>query len=184
MIINVSTLLSEPLGSSRDYHPVGDLVSVPDSGFERTVSADLHLMRSPRGVLVSARVDYDVDADCARCARPIALALVVSFDEEYVHVEDPGATARGRSVDADDFLIDEHRHLDLSEAVRQYEASAIPLHPLCRPDCRGLCPTCGADLNDAECACPAGRIDERWGALGILAEQLRTTEDGHGSPEA
>ncbi|MEX2228108.1 MAG: DUF177 domain-containing protein [Dehalococcoidia bacterium] len=184
MIINVSTLLGEPLGSSRDYHSVCEQVSVLEPAFERTVSGDVHLIRTPRGVLVSARLDYEVDALCARCARPFTLPVTVAFDEEYVHREDPHATARGRIVDADDFVVDEHRHLDLSEAVRQYEPSALPLVPLCRPDCRGLCPVCGSDLNEADCACRTGPIDERWGALGTLAERLRTREDANGGSEA
>jgi uncharacterized protein len=184
VIINVSTLLGEPLGSSRDYSPVDERVSVRDDAYERVVAGRVHLIRSPRGVLVSARFDYDVASECARCARAFELPLRVAFDEEYVLLEDPHTTARGRKVDADDFTIDEHRHLDLSEAVRQYEASALPLYPLCRPDCRGLCPTCGADLDDADCACGTAIIDARWGALGALAERLHPTEDGHGSSEA
>lgn len=184
VIINVSTLLGEPLGSSRDYHPVHEPVSVPAAAYERTVSGDVHLIRSRRGVLVSARLTLEVDAECARCALAFRMPVAIAFDEEYVHLEDPHATARGRAVDADDFVIDEHRHLDLSEAVRQYEASAQPLLPLCRPDCRGLCPVCGSDLNEAECACRTGPTDESWGALGVLAERLRTREDGDGGSEA
>ena len=184
MIINVSTLLGEPLGSSRHYRPVGEPVSVPADGYARTVSGDVHLIRSLRGVLVSARLDFEIEVECARCARTFPLPVTVNFDEEYVHREDPHATARGRTVDADDFLIDERRHLDLSEAVRQYEQSALPLVPLCRPDCRGLCPVCGSDLNEAACGCRTGPVDERWGALGALAERLRTKEDGNGGSKA
>lgn len=184
MIINVSTLLGEPLGSSRHYRPIGEPVSVPSAGYARTVSGDVHLIRSQRGVLVSAQLEYEIEAECARCAQTFRLPVAVAFDEEYVYPEDPHATARGRSVDADDFVIDERRHLDLSEAVRQYEQSALPLLPLCRPDCRGLCPVCGSDLNEAACACQVGPVDERWGALGALAERLRTKEDGDGGSEA
>ena len=184
VLINVSTLLSEPLGSTRDYRPEHELVSVSDEGYERHVSGRVHLIRSRRGVLVGARLAYDVPATCARCAREFPLRTVVEFDEEYVQVDDPNLTTRDTVVDPDDFVIDEHRHLDLSEAVRQYELSALLLHPLCRPDCRGLCAICGTDLNESSCSCGTAGHDARWGALGTLAERLRTGEDAHGGSEA
>jgi len=184
VLINVSTLLREPLGSSRDYRADTEAVAVPSAAFHRSVSGRVHLMRSERGVLVSARFDYEVPLECARCLRTFEAPLSVEFDEEYVALDDPHATARGQRVDPDDFLVDEHRHLDLSEAVWQYEQSALPLLPLCRPDCAGLCPACGADRNEARCGCDAGESDTRWGALRALADQLRTREDGDGGSEA
>jgi uncharacterized protein len=47
----------------------------------------------------------------------------------------------------------------------------IPMKPLCRPDCAGLCPTCGADLNQTRCAC-AKSVDPRWAGLAVLRDRL------------
>ena len=185
MLINVSTLLQEPLGSSRDYRATDELATVPEADFERRVSGRVRLIRSQRGVLVSAALNYEVELECARCARTFRAPITVTFDEEYVLAEEGARPdADEPPLDPDDFRIDEHRHLDLSEAIRQYELAALPLLPLCRPDCRGLCPTCGADLNEAPCACRAAETDERWGALSALADQLRAREDDHGASEA
>jgi uncharacterized protein len=184
VLINVSTLLREPVGSSREYLADGELVSVPSAGYERHVSGRVRLIRSERGVLVTARLTEEVELECGRCLRPLTTTVPIEFDEEYVALDDPHVQNGQREVDADDFLIDEHRHLDLSEAVRQYEQSALPLLPLCRPDCAGLCPICGSDLNETRCACGAAASDNRWAALRALADELKTAEDGDGGSEA
>ena len=58
--------------------------------------------------------------------------------------------------------------LDLSDVLRQYLLTDEPLKVLCREDCLGLCPECGADLNTEKCKCDAPDIDPRWGALAAL----------------
>ncbi len=74
--------------------------------------------------------------------------------------------------DPDAFLIDPHQILDLTEALRQYRVMAEPMQPLCQPDCLGLCPRCGYNLNQGPCGCPRQQVDVRWAALGELAEKL------------
>jgi uncharacterized protein len=65
----------------------------------------------------------------------------------------------------DAFTIDAHHILDLSEAVRQYTVINIPMKPLCKPNCAGLCPQCGANRNEAPCQCPQEQGDPRWAVL-------------------
>ena len=72
------------------------------------------------------------------------------------------------------FTIDEHHILDLTEAVRQYALLALPMKPLCRQDCAGLCPTCGHNLNQGGCGCPPQGPDPRWSGL----NKLLLTKDG------
>ncbi len=183
MLINVATLIQEPIGHDRRYRAEDEVVSVPDEGYERRITGTVRLIRSERGVLVSADLDLSpVEQECARCLEPFETPLHLAFDEEYVVSRDP-ATGLRIEADQDDFRIDGAWHLDLSEAVRQYEASALPIRPVCRPDCRGLCPVCGQNLNHRTCDCGTAVASERWGALATLAEQLRQ-EDHHGRPEA
>lgn len=183
MLINVSTLLQEPIGYARRYAVEREPVAVPAYGFAQEISGALRLIRSERGVLVTATLDLaPVTLPCARCLEPFDAPITVDFDEEYVLDQDP-LTGRPLPVEADDFRIDGHRHLDLSEAVRQYEESALPIRPLCRADCRGLCPRCGSNLNLGPCGCAAADPDHRWSALGRLQQRLGM-EDSHGAPEA
>jgi uncharacterized protein len=66
-------------------------------------------------------------------------------------------------------MIDEHHLLDLSEAIRQNALLAVPMKPLCREDCSGLCQQCGKDLNKGQCDCNKSEIDPRWAKLADLA---------------
>jgi len=183
VLINVSTLLQEPVGHARRYQVDHEPVAVPESRFAQEISGSVRLIRSERGVLVTADLDLaPVDMQCGRCLEMFETPVSVEFDEEYVLDHDP-VTGRRVEVDVDEFRIDHQRHLDLSEAVRQYEESALPLRPLCRPDCRGLCPRCGHNLNTGPCGCAAAASDDRWSALARLQERLGT-EDGDGAPEA
>jgi uncharacterized protein len=101
-----------------------------------------------------------VEADCRRCLEPVRVA--VSDEPHALFVEEDDADA---GDDPDVFLIDPRAHaLDLRRAVREQWLLAAPAFVVCREDCRGLCPTCGANLNDGPCACPP-KSDRRWDAL-------------------
>ncbi|MQC16688.1 MAG: DUF177 domain-containing protein [Chloroflexi bacterium] len=187
MLINVATLIQEPIGHARRYDADGEAVAVPEQDFEQVVTGPIRLIRSERGVLVSASFDLEpVGLQCDRCLQLFEAPLHIEFDEEYVVVRD-ATTGRRTEIDSDDFVIDGTWHLDLSEAVRQYEESALPIRALCRPDCRGLCATCGQNLNEHECGCDQLATQPQWDALAVLAEQLRSGQDEEeqdGAPEA
>jgi uncharacterized protein len=185
VLINVSTLLNEPLGNTRVYDVTDEPASVPGQAYARSVSGRVRLIRSERGVLVWARLRLEVPLECARCLKGYAHPVSVEFTEEFIDPQSERATARGQKIDPEDFKIDQWRHLDLSEAIRQYEESARPIVPVCREDCEGLCPSCGQDLNEARCSCPGGQVEDHWGALAGLAERLKEDEEKrNGRPEA
>ena len=62
--------------------------------------------------------------------------------------------------------------IDLVPMVRENLLLDAPLAPLCRPDCAGLCPTCGVDHNDVDCDCAPTSVDPRWDALSQLKANL------------
>ena len=107
----------------------------------------------------------------------------MSIAEEFVPRVDLLTGEPVTPLDADELQIDELHQLDLSEAVRQYEQTAIPLQPMCWPDCAGLCPQCGRNRNHGRCDCaeraPAGPFE----ALAGLSERLRA-EERDGATEA
>jgi len=176
VLINVSTLLLEPVGSARSYVAQAERVNVEEAGYVRTIDGTIGMIRSDRGILVRADLHMIAALECGRCLAPVEQELTIAFDEEFVPERRPDTGEPTPDLTPEEFRIDEHRHLDLSEAVRQYEQSAIPLQPLCRDDCAGLCPSCGQNLNEAQCGCPRQNTDHRWGALTGLADQLRDQE--------
>ncbi|MEZ4503794.1 MAG: DUF177 domain-containing protein [Dehalococcoidia bacterium] len=183
MLLNVATLLREPVGAARHIEVVDERVEVPDEGYERVVNGDVRLLRTQRGILVRAHLELTTDLECSRCLRTFEAPLELDIDEMFAMLRDPITREPVEGIEADDFKVLDEQYLDLSDAVRQYEESTRPISPLCRPDCRGLCPTCGADLNDGDCACAPEVVSERWSALAGLAERLRT-EESHGRSEA
>lgn len=183
MIFNVSTLLSEPVGAIRTYEVEDEQARVPEEDYQRSVRGDLRLLRTTRGVLVHATLTVRPPLECASCLAPLERDLELDFDEEFVTETDPITGEPLEDIGPDDFLIRDHQHLDLSEAVRQYEQSTLPLRPICRPECAGLCPQCGQNLNEQACGCCKDKVDGRWSGLAGLAERLRT-EDRDGSAEA
>jgi uncharacterized protein len=168
MRFNVSGLLLEGIGATREY----ELDSVLESpGHEpEQVKGQLEFLRTRAGVLVRAHLSLVEPECCSRCLKPLDELVEIGFEEEFQNVLDPrtGAPTPKDEIDSDAFLIDERHTLDLSEAVRQYREVSLLMKPLCRPDCKGLCPVCGADLNEAACGHNAEPIDGRWAGLAEL----------------
>jgi uncharacterized protein len=180
---NVSTLLQDPVGSSREVVLENEEASVPEYGYVSHVVGRVRLLRSPRGVLVHADLIVRPHLTCSRCLEEFDQPLSLVIDEEYVPMQDP-ITGGTVEADPDEFRIDERNHLDLSEAVRQYEIAALPLQPICREQCAGLCPVCGQNLNERRCDCKQPEATGAWADLASLSEQLRAAEDDRGGTEA
>jgi DUF177 domain-containing protein len=175
--VNVATLLQEHIGSSRDFEFDAEPVDVPAFDYHRVVDGTLHLVRTERGVLVHASLHFCLPLECARCLEPFIDELDLDFDEEFVLGHPHPVTRELPEREEGDFLIDDHWHLDLSEAVRQYEQSAVPLIALCRPDCPGFVAASSAVPSEPSTA------DRRWSALSGLAARLHE-EETDGAPEA
>jgi uncharacterized protein len=169
---NVATLLREPVGSTRSYD-VDDMAAVPENGAVRRehVTGHADLLRTKDGVLVRARLRSDQHERCARCLRDLELELPFEIEEEFYPIVDILTGVKVEPPDAHGaFRIDDRHILDLSEAIRQYSMMTAPMAPLCRADCRGLCPRCGRDWNEGPCDCEP-EPDERWSALAELLEK-------------
>ena len=167
MRFNVSELILDRIGASRTFEV--DTVRAVSEDESRGVQGTVEMVRTDDGVLVRAHLSLDEEAACSRCLRPLVERVPLEFEEEFRLMADPGSGALiERESDSDVFLIDEQHLLDLSEAVRQYRETALEMAPLCRPDCKGLCPSCGSDLNAGPCGCGVGAIDGRWAKLATL----------------
>jgi uncharacterized protein len=143
-----------------------DVLGVP-SGTD--VELDLRLEAVMEGVLVTGSVRSRVTGECVRCLDPVEQVLDADFQELYVY---PGVEVE--SEDAAETLRLDGDLLDLEQVLRDTVVLALPLLPLCRADCPGLCPTCGAHLAEDPTHDHAA-ADPRWAALQSLIE--RTSEE-------
>ncbi|HEX4489778.1 MAG TPA: DUF177 domain-containing protein [Acidimicrobiia bacterium] len=156
----VTDLLRRP-GAKRAVHLEG---AVPDLGAgtvvvgpDDLVRIDAVLERIPEGIVVRGEVDVAWTAECNRCLGPMRGELAIGIDELFETDPIDGETYR---LDGDS--------IDLEQIVRDHVVLELPTAPRCRDDCRGLCPTCGADRNDVDCGCVEEVGDPRWAALGSL----------------
>ena len=107
----------------------------------------------------SGQMSGEVDEECRRCLGPAR----VTVDEE-LHLLFADATDE-ESDDSDVYMLEPRATtVDLRPAVREQWLLAVPGFALCREDCKGLCPRCGADLNLGPCSCEPD-VDPRWAAL-------------------
>jgi uncharacterized protein len=152
MRVNVAQLLKQPVGTRRSYkvEELGDA----GEGESWHLEGELELTRTDKGILVQATLETGMNLVCSRCLAMLDYPLTLDIEEEFFPVVD---IATGIILPSPEestaFTIDEHHILDLSETVRQYMLLATPLKPLCRPDCAGICPGCGANLNQSSCSC-------------------------------
>jgi uncharacterized protein len=126
------------------------------------------------------RIGATLQLACGRCLTPFPQRVDTDIDLTYVPVQPPAGTsakdAKPRGTDEEVELQDEdlntsyyHDHvLDLGEMLREQFYLALPMRPLCRPDCQGLCPSCGIDRNVDTCQCQTDWVDPRLSGLKAL----------------
>lgn len=119
-----------------------------------TIEIDLEAESMSDGVVVKGSVRAAFQGECRRCLSPLAGYIDVDIRELYqVEVTDPDAFA----------IIGDQ--IDLVPMVRETVLLELPDAPVCQPDCAGLCPQCGVDLNVVTCECVTETVDPRWAAL-------------------
>jgi uncharacterized protein len=135
----------------------------------RNLKGEVKVTRLSDGLLVQGDVQADVDVLCSRCLDNITLSVDARLEEQFkptVDVETGRVIKReDEAQDEDAFAIDPNHHMDLSEPIRQALLVALPMRPLCREDCKGLCPICGANRNTTDCGHTDEPMDSRWEGL-------------------
>jgi uncharacterized protein len=164
LVVDVADLLHRP-GNSRREHLEADLDGlnaaggrVPDGAL---VTLDLRLEALNAGIVVTGVIATEWEGECRRCLRPIRSRMQVPVQE--IFEADP--------VEGETSKLDVNR-IDLEPLAREVVLLELPLAPLCRDDCPGLCPVCGADKAESESSGGCGHdeqaVDIRWAGLGDL----------------
>jgi uncharacterized protein len=170
-VVPVPDLLHAP-GARRHVNVCGPLRDVAVAGSElddgADVCVDATLESVQEGILASGTVRAPWHAECRRCLAPVRGEVAASFRELFE--EDP---TEGESYPL------RHEQIDLAALAREVVVLELPAAPLCREGCLGLCPRCGADLNEGSCDCVPEDRDPRWAALDALRPvgDARTEDD-------
>lgn len=148
--------------------PIADLDRSDLQGLS-PVECEGKIVRIDAGCLLTARLAWELEMRCDRC--------LAAFQEpredrlEVLLVGGPGHAGAGEhELQEEDFGVMkvEGEVLDTEPLISEQVQLGLPVKPLCRPDCAGLCPGCGADLNHEPCRCESKPTDPRWAALAAL----------------
>jgi uncharacterized protein len=168
LTLSVAEILGRP-GEYRDVtvrKPLPGVAVTLARLSDRRLEADLRIESVVEGVLVTGPVHGDVELKCRRCLEEFDSSVALRVCELFVS----STTERGAE---DDVYRVAGTEIDLAPMLTDAVALALPLNPLCRPDCKGLCAQCGEDLNEGACDCRDDGIDPRWADLAPLRAHLK-----------
>ncbi|WP_054956442.1 YceD family protein [Paenibacillus dakarensis] len=110
---------------------------------------------------VHGRLKGQLEMTCSRCLKPVTEQLDIPFHEVFQPVEDPDNV----QDESEDITYVKGESVDLAEYVEEAFILYLPFAPVCSEDCKGLCPSCGKDLNEGSCNCDTEVIDPRLAGL-------------------
>jgi uncharacterized protein len=176
-IVPVAEILGRP-GHYRDFEiaqPVPGARTTLARADQGPTSARLRAESVVEGILVTGRVTGRAMSECARCLSEVRLELDLEVCDLFVA---PGHEPDDATDDAYEVI---GTDIDLEPMLRDAVTLSLPLNPVCRPECKGLCSHCGSDLNRGECGCVLEERDPRWTALDDL--RLRLERDSTGAAD-
>ncbi len=157
LTVNVADLLRRP-GQRRDESLEAVLAGLSVLGSkvpeDAPVQVEVHLESLNEGMVVKGTAEAPWVGECRRCLRPVEARLSSPLLEVYEAHPTEGETQLLAGTE-----------IDLEPVAREAVLLELPLAPLCRDDCAGLCPRCGADRNEAPCGCSTDEPDPRWSPL-------------------
>jgi uncharacterized metal-binding protein YceD (DUF177 family) len=129
----------------------------------------------PREYLADGSSRFTADLSCSRCAEEYPFASSSEFHLRFR--PRPQATPEGEEIEITPDELDiefyTERVIPLRDLAFEQVQLSVPMKPLCDEKCLGLCPECGANRNRESCACAASIVDDRWGALHKISEELK-----------
>jgi uncharacterized protein len=149
--INVGFLVNQPIGTSRDIQFEFPAIRLSSDLEITQFSSTVQVGRTPQGILVQAQANGTTPAQCVRCLIDFQLPLHCDFSELYAF--------DSRSISESGLILSEDGNIDLAPLFSEYFLLEIDIKPLCKPDCKGLCPICGEDLNVTTCEHQAMRVE-------------------------
>ena len=167
MMVRVPDIPTEGLGVS-DVAALGTVYRDPSWRLE---DVQLRIERDGLDVFVTGELRATVSQACGRCLEPSPAEVTAAVD---VRLVPRPATADNVELAADDLDVDFYAEdeLDVNALIEAETALALPMKPLCREGCLGLCPVCGGNRNVVACACPPRPADPRLAVLKDLAARL------------
>ena len=141
--LNLGFLLPQSVGYHHTFPFQLDYVKFADDLSLREFEGTVTVSRTPQGLLLQGDFQGNLDLECVRCLKTYEHRLHWDMIELYVFNRE--------NVDEDNQLLPDNAQIDIEELVREDSQLDIPINPICKEDCQGLCQVCGADLNLGDC---------------------------------
>lgn len=155
--LNVGFIVSNEVGFSNEFPFDFDKVQIEDDLELRDFHGSAIVGRTPQGLLLTGQFEGTLSVECARC--------LCEFDETVRWEMTELYAFNQKSVTDSGLILPDDAHIDLEPLIRDYALTEIPSSPVCKPDCKGLCPTCGQDLNQKDCGHRAETDDSPFSSL-------------------
>jgi len=151
MIVNLSLIPEGGLTVEGEEDPAIIDIDDPLLAFPRPIGYRLRVFRTSRLLLVRGTLETEVSFTCSRCLKKFTAPVRVA--------------AFGREKEIEENQV----KIDLTGDIREDIILAIPVKPLCRADCRGICPYCGKELNEGRCGCPDRAADSPFAKIDLFS---------------
>jgi len=136
--------------------------------FKKPVHANLHLTRVRSGIIMDGSIQTLVELTCVRCLKRFEQEIEAEIHEAYSL---PGMEHNFEGFD-DIYLIEAGSDINIEPALHSNVVVSIPANPICSVECKGICPVCGANLNEESCSCREEKLDPRLEILKKLKQSL------------
>ncbi len=163
--LNVGFIVAEQNGYTRKFPVEFPEVRLQDLELQN-VTGSITITRTAQGLLTQVELDAHTTTECMRCLEPVALTLSPKFTELYAFSK--------KTVTDSGLILPESGQVDLGPLIREYMLLEIPIKPLCKPDCKGLCPVCGENQNEITCQHEEDLVDPRLAVLRTLLDSKKT----------
>lgn len=141
--INVGFIAHEEIGRSHDFPFEFDKVALGEDLELRQFEGVVNISRTPQGLFLQADFSAETTLECVRCLTDFEHKLEWSFTELYAFDE--------RSITESELILPEDGYIEMTELIREFALLEIPISPICKPQCQGLCAECGQNLNEKDC---------------------------------
>ncbi len=166
MIIELGTLDEGPRPFEFSLRAGGTDLDLDNARVAGPVTARGVVVQRTAQTEISGVITAKMELDCVRCLGPVESRRKIEFEVAYVAPEH-FATDKEKEVTTADLVTDvlPGNSIDLTEVVREQIVLDLPIQAFCSEDCKGLCATCGVNLNLIDCKCKESGFDPRWEAL-------------------
>jgi uncharacterized protein len=140
---NVGFIAHEEIGYNRDFPFAFDKITLGDDFELRNFEGIINVGKTPQGLIMQGDFSAETTLNCVRCLTDFNHEFDWSFTELYAFDK--------RSETEAELILPEDAHIDAAELLREYALLEIPISPICKADCQGLCIECGQNLNEKDC---------------------------------